>query len=723
MRRLIPLLLLVVSVDACSPSSPVAEEPYERDPQGPTVDLGSPGPCHADRECPAGMRCYERACIPDHGTCCQDDDCQNDTRCSAQRTREGGMCGVCIPYKPGEFDPMCQGQGFSAMEFRPPMDRCKWPPAGMTPPAREVVMTPLVIDLDGDGKPEIVFAPQQGSSPARLVAIRGHNCAPLYDVDAGLQAFAQLAAGDLDGDRRPEIVGLLAGGAQGGGRRVAVFAGQTGQKLAESATAYEINGAGFDCSGPAIADLDGDGTPEIVVAATVLRWNKPMGRLDVLWSRPTPAGTWGTLSLANDMDGDGKLEVVTGTRIYDGLSGADKTPSVMNALTIGGYPAIGDFNKDGHPDLVFVQSQNGNQRVAVVDVKNNAFLMNPTPIPGGWGGPPTVADFDGDGKPEFGTAGPSHYYVFSLDCLANPPPAKCRGSLPGVLWQSQTKDRSSGGTASSVFDFNGDGRPEVVYRDECWLRVYDGRDGRTLFARSVTSGTALEMPVVADVDNDGHADLVVPSDSIQGPGYCHDQTPEPGTGLMHTGPTQGVFVLRDPMNRWMPSRAMWNQHTYHITNINDDGTLPRRERENWLIFNNYRQNVQGLSTMPVPQGDLTGRGIQPVERGDCVKVEKLHVQMCNRGSATVAAGVPGTFYAMDPRMGASMPICTARTRQPLAPGQCEVVSCDWLNPPRGSKDLWFRANDDGMGGRPEGQCKNKNDLAFLPGVTCTMTPG
>ena len=61
---------------------------------------------------------------------------------------------------------------------------------------------------------------------------------------------------------------------------------------------------------------------------------------------------------------------------------------LKKALGTGGYPAIGDFNKDGSPDVVFVQSQNGNQRVAVVDVKNNAFLMNPTVIPGGWGGPP-----------------------------------------------------------------------------------------------------------------------------------------------------------------------------------------------------------------------------------------------------------------------------------------------------------------------------------------------
>ena len=66
--------------------------------------------------------------------------------------------------------------------------------------------------------------------------------------------------------------------------------------------------------------------------------------------------------------------------LRDGATGADKTPSIMNGLSVGGYPAIGDFNKDGAPDVVFVQSQNNNQQVAVVDVKNNKFLMNPTAV-------------------------------------------------------------------------------------------------------------------------------------------------------------------------------------------------------------------------------------------------------------------------------------------------------------------------------------------------------
>ena len=701
------------SVDASPPDDPSPADLSARPRQS----------CSAGKACSEGKICVSDVCVSDRGPCCNDNQCLGDTRCSTQTTT-GGMCGRCYDWGDGESDAKCIGDGFSATDFKPPADRCKWPAPGMTPLARDVVMTPLVIDLDLDGEPEIVFAPQSGIGPSRLVAIRGKDCGQIYDVSAGIQGFSQLAAADLDGDKRPEIVGLLASGTTGSGHQVAIFEGLTGRKLAQSTDSFLMSGASFDCSAPAIADIDGDGKPEIAVGAMVARWDKAAGKINVAWNHTAAGATWGTATLINDFDGDGVLEVCSGNRIYDGVTGADKTPSVMSVLGAGGYGAVGDFNKDTFPDLVFVQSTNGDQKVAVIDVKNNKFLMDPLSIPGGWGGSPTVADFDGDGTPDFGTAAPRYYYVFSLDCLRTPKPAKCRGSLPGVLWASEIKDVSSGGTASSVFDFNGDGRAEVIYRDECWLRVYNGPDGKTVFARPITSGTALEMPIVADVDNDGRADVVVPSDSIQGDGYCADQNPEHQTGLPHGGVTQGIFVLKDPMNRWMPSRPLWNEHTYHITNIKDDGTIPASESPNWRRYNNYRQNVQGKIVIPVAQSDATGRGTPPMDQTDCSKQWKLQAQVCNRGAADIATMMPATFYGKDPRMDPNAALCTAYTIAPIAPGRCAIVSCEWMSPPpSGSVDVWLRVNDDGKGGRPQTQCKNDNDLAFLPGTMCRIGPG
>ena len=205
----------------------------------------------------------------------------------------------------------------------------------------------------------------------------------------------------------------------------------------------------------------------------------------------------------------------------------------------------GDFNKDTFPDLVLCSPPTAIRRSRVIDVKNNKFLMDPLSIPGGWGGSPTVADFDGDGTPDFGTAAPRYYFVFSLSTASRTPkPAKCRGSLPVCCGRPRSKMSPSGGTASSVFDFNGDGRAEVIYRDECWLRVYNGPDGKDgVCAGRSPAARRPEMPIVADVDNDGRADVVVPSDLDPGDGYCRSEPRAPDRSP-HGGVTQGIFVLK-----------------------------------------------------------------------------------------------------------------------------------------------------------------------------------
>jgi hypothetical protein len=62
-----------------------------------------------------------------------------------------------------------------------------------------------------------------------------------------------------------------------------------------------------------------------------------------------------------------------------------------------------------------------------------------------------------------------------------------------------------------VFDFEADGKAEAVYADECFTRVYRGTDGEVLFSQYHSSCTWYENPIVADVDGNFRAELVVPS--------------------------------------------------------------------------------------------------------------------------------------------------------------------------------------------------------------------
>ncbi|MCA9665328.1 MAG: VCBS repeat-containing protein [Myxococcales bacterium] len=325
------------------------------------------------------------------------------------------------------------------------------------------------------------------------------------------------------------------------------------------------------------------------------------------------------------------------------------------------------------------------------------------------GGAPTVADFDGDGEAEFAAAGYIGYAVFDRECAATPLPPHCYA--PGMRWFKTTQDKSSGVTGSSVFDFNGDGKAEVVYRDECWLRVYDGNTGKVRFAHAITSGTKMELPAIADVDNDGHADIVVSSDNYNS---CSGKEAE--LGLTHTGTTQGVYVLQDPKNRWMSSRPLWNQHAYHITNINDDLSVPLVAKNNWDTWNNFRQNTQGLLKTEEPAPDLTTASASGIDSAsDCKTAWVLQARVCNRGTNRTGAGVVAGFYDGDPNGGGTK-LCTGQTTGALDPGQCEVVKCTWQNPTKTSLDLWIKADDEDR----EVECKELNNLLHLPGARCDI---
>jgi hypothetical protein len=64
-------------------------------------------------------------------------------------------------------------------------------------------------------------------------------------------------------------------------------------------------------------------------------------------------------------------------------------------------------------------------------------------------------------------------------------------------------------------------------------------------------------------------------------------------------------VIRDVQDRWIPARRIWNQHTYHVTNVREDGTIPAVEPRNWEHLNTFRTQAQidgGSLCQPDPEG-------------------------------------------------------------------------------------------------------------------------
>jgi hypothetical protein len=336
----------------------------------------------------------------------------------------------------------------------------------------------------------------------------------------------------------------------------------------------------------------------------------------------------------------------------------------------------------------------------------------------GNGGPPTVADFDGDGMPEVGIAALQCYTEFKLTGSG--------ASLAwSVVWSNPTQDKSSSVTGSSVFDFNGDGRAEVVYADEIAVHVYDGKTGTEVFNRAHCSGTTYEYPLVVDVNGNGRADIVVPENTYANTYLGCDMSVQPG-----------IHVFHDALDQWVNTRQVWNQHGYDVTNVCDGvdevcgghgaagnvlGRVPLHEPKNWAFanstsptappLNNFRQNVQGEGLFNAP--DLLPKDLTS---SPCAASVTLSARVVNQGALGVLPGMKVAFYldGMPPML-----IGVASTTHALLPGDSEVVSVTFMPPAAsGSWSVFVVADDDGMGGSASSECNEANNKAGPIIVSC-----
>ena len=473
---------------------------------------------------------------------------------------------------------------------------------------------------------------------------------------------------------------------------------------------------------PAIADLDRDGIGEVIVGRVVLdgRTGEPK------WRGLAGRGInsfMGPISITGDIDLDGRTEVIAGNTVYraDGrVKWVYDYPGhgpegCRSAYPCDGFNATGNFDSDPEAEIVAVREGE------VYFFEHDGTLKAKVTLP--WidcrhneGGPPTVADFDGDGEPEVGVAAADYYSVIDLDCCASLPDcdATPQGdttcSDPGILWKVPNEDCTSRITGSSVFDFDGDGSAEVIYNDECHFRIFSGLDGAVLYERPNHSHTRLEYTVIADVDNDGNAEIVFIENGWCA-GYC---------GVCD--PTTPIQIWGDSQDRWVPTRRIWNEHAYHITNITEDGRLPPGgEPPNWLTYNNFRQNMPDYNVFAAPDLTVTVR----YDKSRCRDGLWVVAKVCNEGDLRVGPGVPVTFYDADTQQPIDCATGT-ETRHTINPGQCETVRCLWAEAPQSPSTASVRVCVDNESWRCDGpgsnhECHEDNNVATHSEEGCEYT--
>ncbi len=480
-----------------------------------------------------------------------------------------------------------------------------------------------------------------------LDGLTGQEVWSLRRAEAASVGFAGLsvAIGDIDNDGAVDICTVT-----GEGYVVVIDAGGTLMGVSDLPIANHSSVSMFGWGGGlAVADMNGDGYPEIAYGNSVFTTvGAGISRLLVGAHGVGGNHLGAALSTFVDLDEapDGNLELLAGNSAYR----YDGSELWYRSDLGDGFSGVGDFDNDGHPEAVLVTGGN----VYVLDRLTGATLLGPTPLgASGFGGPPTVADFDGDGIVEIGVAQANHYYVLKPDLA---------GGTLTELWAAPNHDFSSSVTGSTVFDFEGDGPAEVIYNDECFLWVYDGTTGNIRFATPTTSFTATEAALVADVDGDGHAEIVMISNGADpsAAGWDCDVAPwnqpdpnsvrpawvPPPGGVAY----RGITIFGDVANSWVGTRTLWNQHTYHVSNICDHrddacdppnvyGSIPMRERANWTVpwLNNFRQNVQDVGLFNAPDATIT-------VVVDCTEPVVLRAWVRNLGAAILPAGVEVGFY-------------------------------------------------------------------------------
>jgi len=445
------------------------------------------------------------------------------------------------------------------------------------------------------------------------------------------------------------------------------------------------------------------------------------------------------MGTAADIDGDGDLEIVTGRHAFDytwvnpaiGFPQVDVTQP-WTAPGSDGYPAVADLDQNGTPEIILVAEGTlrilesatgllwcGRDPTGAACAGDDAARTQPIALASdgiggavGRGGPPTVADFDGDGRPEVGVAGATAYavYDFNRDGELVEQPGGALPPGPGdayVRWFVPTQDISSNVTGSSVFDFQGDGAAEVLYQDECYVWVFDGSTGAVLTQVENSSPTIHEYPVIADVDGDGNSEFIViaaatnPQSCATIPGYVA---------------RQGVFVYGDANDRWVRTRSVWPQHTYHVTNATSAGIPPFAEEANWLDpdLNNFRQNIQGEGSFNAPDLSIDlAVGLQ-----SCLDEEfEIFVTVRNEGSIGVPAGVPVSLWEGTDANGIF--VGTQATNAPLLPGA--FIQYTWLVPAPAEVSKNYYATVDSAqltGDGDVAECNESNNTAVTETVAC-----
>lgn len=475
---------------------------------------------------------------------------------------------------------------------------------------------PIVVDLDRNGEPEIIALAGSGFGSRRLMAIHGGSATVAFNLDAfqpGLavpivlgDAFSELAAGDLDGDGYAEIVAVDAhdGTAPDPFRRSVLALRPNGTPLwmSDDVVSDPLIDSTSGFTRPVIADLDADGAPEIVVGYAAKGPQTPQNVASedyvtvfdnlghIRWTARGGGTSQGASPTSNapvvaDIDLDGTLEVLFSDDVFN--ANGTLRRSINNVNLRVADVSVANFDDDPYPEILYLDAFG---RLWLTQHDGTA-AWGPVAPPGPQSGLglPAIGDVTGDGVPEIVVV-----RWQSIEVLTG-------AGTP--LFSVPMAALTYGGNVT-LFDLNADGRAEIIFHSAIGpfdtasqkgaIIIVDGqsRTQHAIFAPR-NGGDDQRGPIVADIDGDGSAEIVVR-------GYNENNL---------------FRVYRANTGTWAQTRPIWNQFGFHVTHTRSNGTVPPRPPINWLTpgLNSFRANgfpetAQGVAPVPTADGYTTAAG-------------------------------------------------------------------------------------------------------------------
>jgi len=365
-----------------------------------------------------------------------------------------------------------------------------------------------VADVNGDGKPDLIFSNYAADTISVALGNGDGTFQPptIYPTEQG-PGFAGptgVAVADLNGDGIPDLIY-----ADYVSDNVAVRMGNGNGTFGPEVTYPTAAGS----HGVSVADLTGDGIPDLVVVNAVGDdVSVLLGNGDGTF-QPEKLYKVGlnpyTLAVA-DFNGDGIPDVVTSNRgdntVSVLLGNGDGTFGPQETFPTGKTPrtvAVGDFNGDGDVDIVTANL--GDDTASMLLGRGDGTFsfgsQQSAPAPPLAPFQVVVADLTGDGIPDIITANRPDNSVSVL--LGNP---------DGSFQTKETYATDRSPFSAAVADVNGDGIPDIITAN------YDGADVSVLLGNGDgTFQPYYDLPAgsdpydvkVADLTGDGIPDIIV----------------------------------------------------------------------------------------------------------------------------------------------------------------------------------------------------------------------